>query len=269
MRIAFKLAYFGTNYYGFQIQPDVPTIESELFGSLKKMGIIDDPKSANYSGSGRTDRGVHSIGQVIAFDSDRPGLAIPRIINSELPGGIWVWARAEVPEDFDARRDAISREYRYFFYGKSLNLPKIRSASRLLIGTHDFANFSVNEGKSTVRTIKSVEVRVDGDFLFLDVVADSFARYMVRKIVTALTMIGSGVRNAGWLTEMLDPEEHIEGIESAPAYGLVLKDVCFGNKVAFIEDDYAKKKAIQSLHKEFLWHGTMHEILKEMEYELG
>ena len=118
MRVALKMAYFGTIYYGFQIQPDVPTIERELFKAFGMLGIFDDPKDANYSASGRTDRGVHAIGQVVSFDSDRPGLTSPRIINSSLPEGIWIWARSEVPEDFDARRNAISREYRYFIMEK-------------------------------------------------------------------------------------------------------------------------------------------------------
>ena len=267
MRVALKLAYLGTLYHGFQIQPDVPTIESELFKAFENLGIFCDQKEANYSASGRTDKGVHATSQVIAFDSDRPGLTLPRIINSEFPEGIWVWARSEVPDDFNARRDATSREYRYFLYGKKLSLPKIRSASRLLIGTHDFKNFSVNENKSTIRTVKKVEVRVDGDFLILDIVANSFIRYMVRKIVTALKMIGSGSRNEDWLLDMLNPEEFEYGLEAAPAYGLMLKNVNYDG-ISFIEDDYAKKGAFQSLNEKLLMYGTMFEVLKDLEYVL-
>jgi len=268
LRVALKLAYLGTLYYGFQIQPDVPTIEGELFKAFAKLGIFNDPKDANYSAAGRTDKGVHAISQVVSFESDRPGLTLPRIINSELPEGIWIWARSEVPGGFDARRDAIFREYRYFLYGKGLSLPKIRNASRMFIGTHDFANFSIKEDKkSTVRTVEKVGVRVDGDFLILDIVADSFARCMVRKIVTALNMIGAGSRNEDWLCDMLDPKRFECGIEAASAYGLMLKNVNYDG-VTFIEDDYAKKRAVQSFKEQFLLHGTMFGVLQDMEYTL-
>ncbi|MDY6865213.1 MAG: tRNA pseudouridine(38-40) synthase TruA [Halobacteriota archaeon] len=263
MRFAFKLMYLGTDYHGFQIQPDMQTVEGELIKALIELGIFDDPMSARYSAAGRTDRGVHAIGQVIAFDTDKIELATPRIINSKLSDSIRIWARAEVPDDFDPRRSAIRREYRYFFYRGNLNLQKIRSASRLLIGTHDFANFSINEGKSTVRTVESVEVRVNGDFLSLDIVADSFARSMVRKIAFALSMIGTGESDEGWLARMLNPNDYREGIEHAPAYGLVLKNVTYKG-IEFIEDEYSKKKALQNLNEGLLWYGTMFEVVKEM-----
>ncbi|MDY6958344.1 MAG: tRNA pseudouridine(38-40) synthase TruA [Halobacteriota archaeon] len=268
MRFAFKLMYLGTDYHGFQVQPDKKTVEGELIKALTELEIINDPKSARYSAAGRTDRGVHAIGQVIAFDTDKIELATPRIINSKLPNSIRIWARVEVPDDFDPRRSAIRREYRYYLHRGKLNLPKIRSASRLLIGTHDFANFSINEGKSTVRTVESVEVRVIGDFLSLDIVADSFARSMVRKIVCALSMIGAGESDESWLARMLDPADYRGGIEQAPAYGLVLKSISY-KEIEFIEEEYSKKKALQILSEGLLWYGTMFEVVKEMSEMLG
>ena len=80
LRIAFKLAYLGNNYHGFQIQPDVTTVEGELFKALKTMNIFDDPHDANYSYAGRTDKGVHALEQVIALDTDAPDRAIPRAL---------------------------------------------------------------------------------------------------------------------------------------------------------------------------------------------
>jgi len=77
MRIALKIAYIGTDYHGFQVQPDVNTIEGELFRALKELNIINNPQDANYLAAGRTDGGVHAIGQVIAFDTDKPDIAIP------------------------------------------------------------------------------------------------------------------------------------------------------------------------------------------------
>src|SRR5665811_1274488 len=144
MRIALKVGYIGTNYHGFQIQPDVSTIEAGLFASLAKLNIINSPHEANYIASGRTDKGVHAIGQVIAFDTERPELAIPGPINSNLPGTIWAWARAQVPDDFDPRRNAKHREYMYIMPGK-LDVSLLESASRLIKGEHDFLNFITPE----------------------------------------------------------------------------------------------------------------------------
>lgn len=96
MRVALKLAYIGTEFHGSQIQPNVETVEGELFKALRT-SIIESPKSANYTCAGRTDAGVHALEQVVSFDTDKLNLAIPRVINSELPSGIWVWAHAEVP----------------------------------------------------------------------------------------------------------------------------------------------------------------------------
>ena len=114
MRTALKVAYIGTDFHGFQVQPDVKTIEGELLRALSELNIIDNRHSANYIAAGRTDKGVHAIGQVIAFDTDNPDMVMPRAINSRLPGTIWTWAWSEVvPPGFDPRRDTLSREYRY------------------------------------------------------------------------------------------------------------------------------------------------------------
>ncbi|AKB17005.1 tRNA pseudouridine synthase A [Methanosarcina sp. WWM596] len=231
MRVALKLAYIGTEFHGSQIQPNVETVEKELFKALRNLRIIESPKSANYNCAGRTDAGVHALGQVVAFDTDKPNLAIPRVINSELPPSIWAWAHSEVPFDFDARRSAVSRHYRYVMSGGDYDISKMREASKLLLGTHDFENFSRSNGeKSTVRTLERINVRVDGEITKIDVVGNSFLWNMVRKIVTALSMIGKGVRDNDWLLQMLNPEIYEEGIEPAPPYGLTLMGVNYGEK---------------------------------------
>lgn len=269
MRVTFKLAYLGNKYHGFQIQPDVPTIEGKLFNALKKLRILDDPQEANYSSAGRTDKGVHALGQVIAFDTDALDRAIPRAVTNELPDDIWVWSRAEVPKTFDPRRDAISREYRYMLYGKGLDISKMRDASKLLVGMHDFANFATKDDKRDAkRRIECIEIRVDGSFMTLDIVADSFTWNMVRKIVTGLSMVGNGVRDENWLKDMLRPDQYEEGIAPAPPFGLLLKRVNYLG-IRFIDDEYVKRKASKALQNQFLWHGTMGEMLKDMRYAMG
>jgi len=173
MRVALKLAYIGTEFHGSQIQPNVVTVEGELFKALRNLEIIESPKSANYTCAGRTDAGVNAFEQIIAFDTDKTNLAIPRVINSELPPTIWAWAHAEVPSHFDARRDAISRHYRYIISGEGYNISRIREASKLLIGRHDFENFSRISGeKSTIRTLLRIDARVDGDVTKIDEILD-------------------------------------------------------------------------------------------------
>ncbi len=263
MRIALKVGYIGTNYHGFQTQPDVRTIEGELFTSLSKLDIIQDPHEANYIASGRTDKGVHALGQVIAFDTNRPELAIPGAVNSNLPGTIWTWARAQVPRDFDPRRFAKYREYMYIIPGK-LDISILNIASGLIEGRHDFSNFITPEKERSSSTIVyDLNIRTLGEFTILEIRADHFLWHMVRKIATALEMIGNGKRDIQWLEKMLAPCEFHDALEPAPANGLILKNVGYTG-IDWKEDTYARKKVSENLQDEFLWHSVMAQILKEI-----
>ncbi len=265
MRVALKLAYIGTEFHGSQIQPNVVTVEGELFKALRNLEIIESPKSANYTCAGRTDAGVNAFEQIIAFDTDKTNLAIPRVINSELPPTIWAWAHAEVPSHFDARRDAISRHYRYIISGEGYNISRIREASKLLIGRHDFENFSRISGeKSTIRTLLRIDARVDGDVTKIDIVGNSFLWNMVRKIVTALSMIGKGLHDNDWLLQMLNPDIYEEGIEPAPACGLTLMKINYEKKINWIEDNYSIRRAGLQNKKLILRHRVMAEVLDEL-----
>ncbi len=258
-----KVAYIGTEFHGYQIQSNVPTIEGELFRALEELNIIKGPKSARYIGSGRTDTGVHALEQVIAFDTNNPKLAIPRAINSVLPPSIWTWSRAEVPDNFDPRRQAVNREYRYFMCGECFNIPLLRKSTRVLKGTHNFSNFtSIDGDKNTVRTIESIDIRLDGRFIALDIKADSFLWHMVRKIVTALRMVGNEARDVEWLERMVHPEEFEEGLEPAQAYGLFLKKVGYDIDINWVDDAYSKRIPADRLFEQFMWHGVMAEVFK-------
>ncbi|MDD3041489.1 MAG: tRNA pseudouridine(38-40) synthase TruA [Methanosarcinaceae archaeon] len=265
MRVALKLAYIGTEFHGSQIQPNVETVEGELFKALRKLGIIESPKSANYVCAGRTDAGVHALGQVVSFDTDKPNLAIPRVINSELPSSIWTWAHAEVSGGFDPRRQAVSRRYRYVMCGEAYDIPRIREASKLLLGTHDFANFSRADGdKGTVRTLERIDIRVDGELTKIDVVGNSFLWNMVRKIVSALSMIGNGVRDEDWLIQMLSPEVYEEGLEPAPPYGLTLMEINYPDPLEWVEDSYSVRRAEDLNYRRIPEHRVMAEVLEEL-----
>ncbi|MDF1557551.1 MAG: tRNA pseudouridine(38-40) synthase TruA [ANME-2 cluster archaeon] len=265
MRIALKVAYIGTEFHGYQKQTNVPTIEGELFRAFRELNIMNDPKSARYIGSGRTDSGVHALGQVIAFDTDNPKHAIPRAINSVLPPSIWVWSRSEVPDDFNPRWMATSREYRYFMCGECFNIPLMRKASRLLKGTHDFSNFAaLEEGINPIRTVELIDIRLDGRFVTLDIKANSFLWHMVRKTITALRMVGNEARDMEWLERMLHPEEFEEGLEPAPAYGLFLKNVNYDVTIPWEDDAYSKRMSSERLFEQFIWHGVLAEVFKTL-----
>lgn len=261
MRIALKVAYIGAGYHGFQVQPDVKTVEGELLNALTELNIIKDRYDAKYIAAGRTDSGVHALGQVIAFDTDNPGVAIPRAINSKLRN-IWAWARAEVPPGFDPRRDAVYREYRYIMCGR-YDLALLKKAKHILKGMYDFSNFATPEkGRTGTCKIEKIGLRVKREYTIMDIRANYFLWHMVRKIATAMKMIGSGARDVSWLEQMLDPAQFKEALPPAPAYGLVLKNVEYEN-ITWNEDAYARKTILENIEEQFLLHGVMAEMLRE------
>ncbi|MBU4373022.1 MAG: tRNA pseudouridine(38-40) synthase TruA [Euryarchaeota archaeon] len=261
MRIALKVAYIGTDYHGFQVQPDVKTIEGEIFRALRELNTINNPHEANYIAAGRTDKGVHALGQVIAFNTENADVAIPRAINSGLRN-IWTWARAEVAANFDPRRDAKYREYRYILYGQ-YDSASLRKSLRLLKGIHDFSNFATPEkGRTCVCKIEKLDMQVERGFTVMEIRADRFLWHMVRKLATAMKLVGSGARDIRWLEQMLNPKEFTEALKPAPAYGLVLKNVKYEN-ITWNEDAYARKAIRENLEEQFLMHGVMAEMLRE------
>jgi tRNA pseudouridine38-40 synthase len=262
MRIALKIAYIGTDHHGFQVQTNVKTIEGDLFRALCEMNIINDPQEAKYIASGRTDRGVHALGQVVAFNTEKPNIAVPSAINSRLDGTIWAWARAEVSPGFDPRRFAKSREYMYIMFGR-FDLPIMKEASQQLIGKHDFYNFSKNDNeRRTICTIKKIDVHEAGEFTIIDITADYFFWHMVRKIATALKMVGTGERDVSWFEKMLHPTEFGEGLQPAPAYGLIFKNVEYDN-ITWNEDKYTKRIISKTLDEMFLKHAVMAQLIRE------
>ncbi len=262
--MALKLGYLGTNYHGFQIQPDVATIESELFRAFQRIGLFEDRRSACYSAAGRTDKGVHALAQVVSFETSRPDLT-PRMINGMLPDDIWVYAIARPRPEFDARRDAVSRKYRYFLYPhEDLDLSRMQEASELLIGVHNFYNFAQrHEASSYIREIMHMEVRIEDPFIIFDVEANSFLRKMVRKLVSALCMVGRGERDMMWLKSLLELR-HEEGIAPAPAHGLVLWDVVYNEEPGFVLDEYVMNRIEERLKHDLCFHATIARVLQEL-----
>ncbi|HLB71962.1 MAG: tRNA pseudouridine(38-40) synthase TruA [Candidatus Methanoperedens sp.] len=263
MRIALKLAYLGTEYYGFQTQPGVPTIEGKLLKAMKELGALKNPSKARYSAAGRTDRGVHALGQVIAFDSENPDASAPRALNSKLTH-IWAYAWAEVNSDFNARKSAQEREYRYMQWGEGLDFDKIKDAASIFSGSHDFRNFATPEpGKPTACDIRKISIQKHGEWIYLDIVANRFIWHMVRKIATALKLIGKGEKDRDWLERMLDCSIS-DRLEPQGPHGLILMDVRYPG-IKWTIDRYARNRVLEEMHELFINHEITAKMLKEME----
>ncbi|CAJ0763958.1 11571_t:CDS:2, partial [Entrophospora sp. SA101] len=148
-RIAFKLAYFGWNYYGFETQNDesrLPTIEGRLFQAMINSKLISDPSDCRFSKCGRTDKGVK--------------LPYLQILNRLLPNDIRIIAWAPVNKNFDARFNCKSRKYKYYFVQENLDIELMREAANKFLGTHDFRNFCKIDGSKQIKNFERTVLEV-------------------------------------------------------------------------------------------------------------
>ena len=241
MRYRARVEYDGTEFAGFQAQPGRRTVQGELERVLSHLGGAGRVK---VSSAGRTDAGVHASGQVIAFTWSGATRA-PRLgqaIGALLPRDVSIGPLVRVGRDFDPRRAATRREYRYsiwngprsplrdrYTYGldEPLDAEAMQVAARGLVGRHDFSAFGRVQHTAT-RTIIDIRVRRTGHLITIDVIGDAFLRQMVRSIVAGLIRIGMGRATAKDLVDALrSPGRAFEGAV-VPARGLNLRRVAFG-----------------------------------------
>ncbi|MHA1230040.1 MAG: tRNA pseudouridine(38-40) synthase TruA [Candidatus Helarchaeota archaeon] len=208
-RYALKVFYLGDRYLGFQTQRNNRTVQEFIINALRKSGYIDDEKAAKFGYSGRTDRYVHSLGQVIAFNSVNK-LIIPKI-NSYLPEDIRFYAYARVSPDFSPRYHAIYRHYKYLTWTNDLDIKIMKKASKEFLGEHNFrllskrglSNESIN--KNTVRKIFEIKIeQIKDGLLVIDVIGESFLYEMVRRIVGVLLAVGRGELNTHEIKNYFD-----------------------------------------------------------------
>jgi tRNA pseudouridine38-40 synthase len=240
---AFRLAYDGSRYRGFQRQPHGETIENELFAALDALDIgFSDGSPVEYAAAGRTDAGVSARAQTVAFEA--PAWLSPRALNGELPESIRAWAIAEPDGDFHATRDATERIYRYFLHAPRAEIDddRAREACRRLSIAADFHNFTPDD-TGTERTV-SVTARRDGAFLSIECRAGGFARQLVSRLVGAIAAVGRGDRDVAFLDRALGPDllSGPDGIAPAAPEPLVLFDVRYPS-LAFEIDERAIEDA--------------------------
>jgi len=234
MRVALGIEYQGTRFCGWQLQPGVRTVQGCVEEALSR--IADHP--VRVVCAGRTDTGVHALGQVAHFDTVAARRTRSWVFgtNTHLPPDVSVrWARP-VAEDFHARFSAMRRHYRYVIFNspvrpavfaagvaweyRALDATRMQSAAVHLLGRHDFSSYRAQacQARSPVRTVQRLDTVRHGDFVVLDIVADAFLHHMVRNIAGVLIAIGAGERDTGWSREVLEHRDRrLGGVNAVPA----------------------------------------------------
>lgn len=232
------IQYDGTDYHGWQIQPNLRTIQGELTRALS----ILDHRPVTVYGAGRTDAGVHAEAQVASFFLERGFVAheLRAAINGNLERDVRVLDAEPVAESFNARYSAREKTYRYriwtaevvspfayryvHHYRARLDVEEMRSAASALIGTHDFSAFTVadSEAEDAVRTLTRLVVERQQNEIFIEASANGFLRYMVRSIAGTLIEVGAGKRQASSAGEILASRDRRNAGFTAPAGGLTL-----------------------------------------------
>ncbi len=235
------LEYDGTTYAGWQRQPDRPTIQAALEDALRQI----TRQSISTISASRTDAGVHALGQVVSFQSDRPFLPYEwtRALNGVLPQAISVRHTEVTTDDFHARYDAHTKTYEYrilnqptrpaldrhrvWQVARPLDANLMREASRHVLGQHDCTSFQgPNAGtKNPVCTIDQIDWSQEGPLIRFTIRADRFLKQMVRALVGTLVEIGHGKRNPDALTAILEAKDRREAGLTAPPQGLYLLEV--------------------------------------------
>jgi tRNA pseudouridine38-40 synthase len=249
---AFRVAYDGRPYHGFQRQPDVATVEDTLFRALRDLDLAFEDRPPGYAAAGRTDAGVSALAQTIAFEA--PDWLSPRAFSAELPDSVRVWASAPAPDDFHATHHATYREYTYHLHAPRAELRRIEQVEWGLSGEHDFHNLSADED-GTVRDL-DLTITAEGDFLVVRTTADGFPRQLVRRLVSLIDAVVCGDEPLDTIPQLLGPEpvDGPDGIPPAPAFPLVLTDV--GYDLSFERDQEAAAIARDRFESRAVGHRT-------------
>ncbi|MDO9550402.1 MAG: tRNA pseudouridine(38-40) synthase TruA [Methanoregula sp.] len=226
VRLAFRVSYLGSRFYGSQMQTDSRTVEGEFVTACQRLSLFDDWRKAGFLSAGRTDRGVHARCQVIAFSTHAPARA-RTVINTQLPPDLWCSAYADVAPEFHPRYDAMSRTYRYYFPKRPEASEAMDRAAQQFLGSHNFSNFARVKDKNPYRNILAVRVCEEDGFVFLEVKAESFLWHQVRCMASALLLVGEGESDEGSIARLLEADAD-RPLQPAPAEGLILWDTDCG-----------------------------------------
>lgn len=248
---AYRVAYDGSEYHGFQRQPTVSTVEDALLDGLADLDIIEGGVDTppGYAAAGRTDAGTSALAQTIAFTA--PEWLSPAAFNGSLPNDIRVWASAPAPAEFHATHDATAREYTYFLHAPRASEQRARDAVTEFAGKHDFHNLTPDD-EGTVRDLET-ELTRDGPFLVVMVRADGFPRQFVRRFVSVVSSVARDESELDRVEQVLGDEalSGPDGVPPAPADPLLLSGVEYPNLEFTVDEDalaathsfFARKRA--------------------------
>jgi len=243
MKIALGIEYDGSSYHGWQRQSGLQTVQEQLENALSVVAA----HPVTVSCAGRTDTGVHAIGQVVHFEteSQRSERAWVLGTNSNMPNSVTVRWIKFVANDFHARFSALSRRYRYIIYNsplrpaiarhavtwhyRYLDAERMQQGAQYLLGEHDFTSYRALgcQAKNPVRRITHISVTRSSDLIILDVTANAFLHHMVRNIVGVLINIGAGHQEPIWAQQVLQVKDRTLGGVTAPPYGLYFMEASY------------------------------------------
>lgn len=245
-RVKLVVAYDGTNYCGWQVQPNAVTVEGILNKKLSEI-LKEDIKVI---GASRTDSGVHALGNVAVFDTEAriPAEKFSYALNQRLPEDIRIQRSEEVPLDFHPRYCKCAKEYEYriynaefanpmerlysYFIYRKLDIEKMKEAAAYLVGEHDFKSFcsTATQTETTVRTIFLIDIHREGKVINIKVQGNGFLYNMVRIIVGTLVQVGLGFRQPSHVGEMLVAKDRTVAGPTAPACGLRLNEIFYDSE---------------------------------------
>lgn len=237
------LAYEGTDFNGWQVQPSQPTVQGHVMKAAER--VLGSP--VKVTGASRTDAGVHALGQVASLvtESAIAPVSLAKALNALLPPSIRVLDAREAPTGFDARRSARGKRYVYvidqgatpdpfrrryaWHVGRRLDAAAMADGLRRCRGTQDFSAFCAAPGRdrTPICTVRSARLVTRRQWLAVLISADSFLHHMVRNIVGSLVEVGRGARPASWIAEVIDSRDRRRAGPTAPAQGLALVRVLF------------------------------------------
>lgn len=241
------LAYDGSEFSGWQIQPDAPTIQGTLASAI---GRVTGEKVLP-QGSGRTDAGVHALGQVASFSTESPIPAanLAKALNDILPGSIRILEAADAPADFHARKSARRKTYRYriyrgatcppflaryvWHYPYPLKESAMAEAAAFMVGQHDFTSFAAvdpecgqeERGANNIRKMFCSQWQREGDEFLYEVIGSGFLHHMVRNLVGTFILVGKGTLRPSDIERILQARNRSAAGATAPASGLFLVSV--------------------------------------------
>ena len=241
MKYLLKFSYDGSNFNGFQRQPNKRTIQDELEKALKE---VNDGVDAKLVATGRTDKGVHAISQYAhcIINVDITEYKLKRALNSKLPDDIHIISAKTVDKDFNARYMVKEKTYKYLInlgeynpiernyiyqYNYKLDVDKMKEVIKLFEGEHDFRAFVTEnkEKENCIRTIFKTSIKEKDDILEIKFTGNGFLKYQVRNMVGILIRVGEGKLDKKEVEEILKSKDRTKSGKTAPAKGLYLVDV--------------------------------------------